>query len=163
MHHSLKLQRAWNKYGIENFWFQFIEKVSPDRCIEREQYWLDVFQSVKHGYNIAHIAGSNKGLKYTLTKSRNPCSDNAKKLLSSYYKGVPKSKEAAKKSGLGHLRPIVQLDLNGVFIAEWPGIRPAVIALKFTSNKISECCQGKKYISSKGFKWMYKSDYYGSS
>lgn len=162
-HHSIKLQRAWNKYGADKFWFTSIEFVAPHLCIEREQYWMNVYKRLgKLEYNIAQFARSNKGLKYCRTKPSQPCSENAKKLLSLRYKGVSKSRTHAMNSGKGHLRAVIQLKLSGEFIAEWAGINIAAKTLNFKSHKISECCRGKKYTSSKGYKWMYKSDYYGN-
>lgn len=40
-HHSIVLQRAWNKYGKDNFIFEILEHCSPDECIKKEQYYLD--------------------------------------------------------------------------------------------------------------------------
>lgn len=53
--------------------------------------------------------------------------------------------------------PIVQLDLNGNFIKEWGSISEA--GRKYNNRTdISECCN-KKQKSSKGFLWLYKSEY----
>lgn len=61
-HHSIVLQRAWNKYGKENFVFEVIEECEAEKCIEREQYYLD---SVSPAYNILKVAGSSLGRKLT--------------------------------------------------------------------------------------------------
>lgn len=54
-HHSIKLQRAVEKHGIENFVFEHIESVpyQKDIIVNREQYWIDTLNSKKVGYNIA--------------------------------------------------------------------------------------------------------------
>ncbi len=52
-HHSLILQRAWNKYGINVFMFEIIEECEPRRCLEREQYYLELLAPK---YNIAQCA-----------------------------------------------------------------------------------------------------------
>ena len=49
---SVILQRAISKYGINNFRFSIIEKCPPDKCSEREIYWIDVY-GIKNLYNIA--------------------------------------------------------------------------------------------------------------
>ena len=72
-HHSIKLQRAWNKYGEASFIFEILEECEPELCIEREQYYLDtlLFASCddsrfnRLGYNICRVAGSSLGIKYT--------------------------------------------------------------------------------------------------
>lgn len=47
------LQHSWNYHGESNFTFAVIEECEPDKCLEREQYYLDTFQPYKGtGYNI---------------------------------------------------------------------------------------------------------------
>ena len=56
------------------------------------------------------------------------------------------------------IRPIVQLDMDGNFIAEYPQAKFASEAIEISPTHISSCCTGKRK-SSGGFKWMYKEDY----
>lgn len=62
-HHSITLQRAWNKYGEQAFTFEVLELVLPPFLIEQEQHWLDTFQPFDPtiGYNIDRVAGSRYG------------------------------------------------------------------------------------------------------
>lgn len=48
------LQRAWKKYGRENFEFVVLEKCSAENRLEREQHWIDRFKATKEqwGYNL---------------------------------------------------------------------------------------------------------------
>lgn len=63
-HHSPHLQRAWGKYGPEQFVFELVEECRPEQCLEREQHYLDtvLFASCpddrfhKLGYNISRSA-----------------------------------------------------------------------------------------------------------
>lgn len=59
-HHCQYLQRAWNKYGHENFEFRIIELCEPKECLVREQYYLDLYWNSGTLYNICSKAGSNK-------------------------------------------------------------------------------------------------------
>ena len=63
-HQNPHLQNAWNKYGEAAFKFWIAEEV-PDKnqLLEREQWWLDMFESV---YNIRKLANNNLGLRYSL-------------------------------------------------------------------------------------------------
>jgi group I intron endonuclease len=61
-HHSPKLQRAYNKYGADNFEVTILEICSPKICIEREQYYLDLVRPV---YNCLLVAGSATGYKHS--------------------------------------------------------------------------------------------------
>lgn len=59
-HHSVYLQRAWNKYGADSFDFSIIEYCSPITLIFREQYWID---ALNPEYNIAKKAGNTIGVR----------------------------------------------------------------------------------------------------
>ena len=54
-HHSTHLQSAWNKYGEENFEFIILEECNKDETLQREQYYLDTYESFnkEKGYNIS--------------------------------------------------------------------------------------------------------------
>jgi group I intron endonuclease len=53
-HSSIKLQRAYNKYGESNFIFEEIERFEYSIEIkDREQYWIEKLNSKVNGYNIA--------------------------------------------------------------------------------------------------------------
>lgn len=64
-HHNIFLQRAWVKYGESAFEFSVLEECAPDKCVEREQYWIDALDSVASGFNHCPIAGSVLGTKAT--------------------------------------------------------------------------------------------------
>lgn len=60
-HHSIRLQKAFNKYGKSNFAFEVLDYVSnPNNLIKYEQLWLN---QLKPEYNICKIAGSCLGTK----------------------------------------------------------------------------------------------------
>lgn len=56
-HHSVKLQNAYNKYGEDNFIFEILEQTSDgltrDELLAREQYYIDLLDSHKSGYNMS--------------------------------------------------------------------------------------------------------------
>lgn len=60
-HHSKHLQNAWNKYGKNNFRFEFIENVNSEKkkLTEREQFYLD---NLKPTYNTCKKAYSCLGI-----------------------------------------------------------------------------------------------------
>lgn len=63
-HHNVHLQRAFEKYGRENFIFEIIEIVEDkSKLIEREQYYID---TLKPEYNIRKDATSNLGIKFSI-------------------------------------------------------------------------------------------------
>lgn len=53
IHHSLKLQRAFNKYGAGVFFFEVLETdISSDKINEMEVFWIRQFNSYLDGYNM---------------------------------------------------------------------------------------------------------------
>lgn len=65
-HHSQFLQNAWNKYGYLEFEACVLEIVEDfDVLIDREQYWIDFFDSYKQGFNARPNASSVAGIKWT--------------------------------------------------------------------------------------------------
>lgn len=89
-HHSIKLQRAWNKYGKDSFNFEIILACSKENLIWYEQLVMDAYQAVKRGFNVCPIAGNCAGVipsaesrsKKSRTMSGRKFSDEHKKNLS---------------------------------------------------------------------------------
>ncbi len=91
-HHSVKLQRAWNKYGSEAFSISEVEFVDDlEKLIEREQYWIERFDAVKFGYNMTPTAGSLRGMRM---------SSETKEMMSKAATGHIKSPEHRKSLSL---------------------------------------------------------------
>lgn len=93
VHHSIILQRAWNKYGENNFKIIVIEKAKKCNLIKLEQLYLDV---LKPKYNVSQVAGSNCGCRWTL-------SEETKRKISKSLKGRKQSAEHIKNLSLSHL------------------------------------------------------------
>ncbi len=66
-HPSKYLQRAYNKYGKDNFIYEVLENCPENNLIEREQYWMDFHKIYlpENGYNISPTAGKTTGYKHT--------------------------------------------------------------------------------------------------
>lgn len=75
IHHSQALQRAYNKYGKENFDFLILEYCETDKLLEREQYYLD---ALKPEYNICKIAGNCLG-KITTDETKQKMRESSKR------------------------------------------------------------------------------------
>jgi len=90
-HRNCLLQRAWDRYGNENFVFEILEEIkNPEEILIREQFFLDLFKSYDRniGYNINIIAGSNIGFKMP---------DSAKEKLRLINLGKKHSEETKRK------------------------------------------------------------------
>lgn len=61
-HHCGHLQKAWDKYGEQNFKLEILVKCPKEYVLKLEQWFID---NLKPEYNICPIAGSAKGRKLT--------------------------------------------------------------------------------------------------
>lgn len=50
-HSNKHLQRAWNKYGKENFVFEILCECNPNEVNEKEIYFIKLYNSFERGYN----------------------------------------------------------------------------------------------------------------
>jgi group I intron endonuclease len=66
-HDNSYLQNAWNEYGADNFKFTIIEEVEPINLIQREQYYIDLYDVCNRniGYNLSPTVGNTLGFKFT--------------------------------------------------------------------------------------------------
>lgn len=89
-HHSILLQRAWDKYGPSAFEWIVLEVGERDTLIQLEQHWLDKLDACnpRAGYNISPTAGSNAGAAFYKSESFRQ-----------------KHREKAKRMGLGLSHP----------------------------------------------------------
>ena len=89
IHHSIKLQRAYNKYGEDNFVIEIIEIIEDKSLLlEAEQKYIDKYNVVQEGYNICPIAGSSLGVKR---------SEETRKKIGDIHRGRTWSEETRQK------------------------------------------------------------------
>lgn len=108
VHHSIHLQRAFNKYGEEHFHFEIVEVCEADKRLEREQCYLNTLDfSGDECYNESPIAtncvlsGERNGMWGRRGKD-NPNygrknSEETKRKMSESAKRVVHTKERAEK------------------------------------------------------------------
>jgi group I intron endonuclease len=101
-HHSVYLQRAWDKYGADNFEFIPVRTGSSDQIRVIEQILLDRFQPYDPviGYNMNHKVDSRYGRKMSVESRRKM--SFAKKGKPSPRKGMKATKETRLKLSLSH-------------------------------------------------------------
>lgn len=183
-HHSLVLQRAFDKYQIENFCVEVLEKV--DNCenlISREQYYLDFYNP---DYNIAKVAGSSLGIKRSEEtkekvrkailgvkhpqwrkelKSRVQLGRTHKKFSEEGRQNCSKAQKRLFEQGFNavrgrkasekHFRPVIQYTRDGQFIKKWECAIKIKEELNLsTSNNILSCCKGKGDFAY-GYRWQF--------
>lgn len=182
VHYNTHLQRAWNKYGKHCFLFEILEKCNVNQLAKREGYWcnlLNVFDR-KFGYNKAvidlqgtHIVSEETKLKLLYVHIGRKASDETRRKQSLAKKGKVAHPNTIttllkfKKSGLqneehekkfreARKRIVLQFDLEGNFIKEYPSIAEADKELPGRNwANIVACCNGRQRTC-KDFKWQYK-------
>jgi group I intron endonuclease len=111
------LQRAYNKYGADNFIFEILEECDKEFLASQENYWCNLLNchNRSFGYNIQPTNPDNlkKHSEETKLKIRTNTkgikkSDKTKQKMSNSMKGKPKSEEHKKnlsKSKTGQKMP----------------------------------------------------------
>lgn len=129
MHHSQALQRAWNKYGKENFDFLILEYCEPDKLIEREQYYID---TLLPEYNICKVAGNCLGVKNSAeTKSKRVAALKKYWDIEGLNRPTSKQNKQKKKDANTLIRQEKELRNQQIIEDIKSGIRQDVIADKY--------------------------------
>lgn len=101
-HHSFHLQRAYNKYGKENFTFEILEECPTEHLFSMEHYWINMLYTYnrKYGYNISIPNGRGGFATDKLTREKQSkartgmkLSETTKDKLRQINKGKTLSKE----------------------------------------------------------------------
>ena len=96
-HHSQKLQRSFDKYNqiFENWEWILFEEITKETAIEREQYYIDKYDSYNNGYNSTKLAGiansgeMRKSHKDAISKSKQKMTESEIiDIFQKYYQGM---------------------------------------------------------------------------
>lgn len=136
-HHSIKLQRAYAKYGESSFYFEIIERgLTQDNAFEREVEWVKGFNSQRNGFNIT--PGGDRvnpvekpcvwnGIQYKSVTSAAIANGFTQKNLSRYFsKGFTKTSDIRGRTA----KPII---FAGIY---YPSLKAAADAYGVTPSAI---------------------------
>lgn len=147
-HHSIILQRAYNKYGECSFYFKIIIIIKEAlMLLPLEQYYLDKF---KPKYNISPTAGSPLGCKHTketCEKKRNYAILNSIKPPDYTWKEKQKSVIMLHYKTKEVLKAFQSISEACRFIGK---------DCTYAST-ISQCCKNKRY-SAFGYRWVFNKE-----
>jgi len=133
-HHSSKLQRAVNKYGIEIFYVEIIysETITLSELHAKEIEYIKKFNSVNKGYN--QILNSKE------------------------YKKFKQSSLAKENFIKSRSIKVISIDLKTKKVIHYSSVAEAALKNKEQSTNISKCCKNKlRYIKNKVF--IYEKNY----
>jgi len=153
-HHSISLQRAWNKYGKKNFSFEIIEECDSSNVDERERYWIKFYNSNNPNYG-GHLWNDERREKYS-KMNEEMWTEEMRKRQSKIMKQVYNLDNA-----LDAVRvKVVKLTLQGEYIDTYNSITEAAQSVGQENNTahICDCCKGNRR-SAYGFIWVYYDDY----
>ena len=168
------LYRAMNKYGIENFDIEQVEKT--DSPVEREQYWIEYYNSFKNGYNATKGGDGSPYIDRKLVietyKQIQNCKKTAEILnihIDSVYK-ILKSNNIERKSSQEISKecsgkPVYMLDKKDLRILRvFASMKEAAKYIQEQTNNntdlrgmashIREVCQGKRKTAY-GYSWKF--------
>ena len=171
--YNTALHRAIRKYGIENFSFDVVEECSQEELCEREIYWIDYYGSFGKGYNLTSggegvpavnikqvyqlwddglsieaIAISMTCQKHTVIRILESYDKYSNK--ESYRRGRENAKQKINK-------PIVQYDLQGIFIKKYKSVTEASTMTNISRSNISAALTGRR-LSAGGYQWTYEGE-----
>jgi len=176
-HHSIKLQRAYNKYGKDSFIFEVIEciQLTEDLGINsklitaREQFYIDSKNSYTLGYNSRPLAETNLGCKrsedvkrkmsISFRGSLNPnfgktMPDNIKKRISDAKMGRKNPHTSEQDRRIGESNPNKRKVINLTTLEVYVSVSKASSETGVDRVSLYRCCQGK-YGSAGDFIWAY--------
>lgn len=154
---------AITKYGEENFTFEVIEECSQDQLNEREQYWIEFYNSFEDGYNLTR--GGNSGFYYDIYS------------IYEKYQELQNIAQTARAIGcsIGTVRnvirfydinlcelqkdkPVQQIDTSTLVVLKtYNSIQDAADAMGVNRDAISMAASGK-HKSSNGYFWKFVDD-----
>ena len=168
-HHNDHLQKAYNKHGITAFSYEILEECLPEKCLEREQHYLDAYKSYdpNHGYNLCQKAGNTLGRNHSLETRKKigqnriyrapynkgkRASSEAVRNMSIAQKNSSKTQNRLTKLNASKRRAVIGINLATGEIIELSHMGADT---RFTKSGINQCCRGK-IQHYKGFRWIYK-------
>ena len=155
------------KYGVEHFFVEQLEECDDSILSEREKYYIDLFDTYRHGYN-ATLGG--EGLRkhdysvivklwfegYTIkaiSKKIGAHPDVIGRILGDC--GVSIHDRLASCAG-SNRKMVAQYDMDGNLINLFPSASEAARQTALSQPNISSCCRKENgHKSCGGFKWEY--------
>lgn len=152
-HNNTHLQRAVNKYGIENFKFEILEECDKRFLFSQEHYWATMLNvhNKNYGYNDKPTHPDNRGTH----------SQEAKNKMTNNRTGIKFSKEAKKNMSklqrARHNKAIIVFNEKSELIGEYDYYLDFIEEFNLPMNSVRKVLD-KKSVGYKNFRILYKKD-----
>lgn len=174
-HNSQLIDKAIEELGKENFSIETIEECDEDNLDDREQYWINYYDSFNNGYNNTLGGRDNNYImtdKINLVLSLWNEGLTINRIVEQTKLNVETVRSYLNKNGINHeiiqeranraiglskSIPIKQYDKNGNFIQEWSSAKVAGQTLNINDRNIRSVCAGKRHTCG-GYIWKYKNE-----
>lgn len=176
-HDNDYLQKAWNKYGCDNFNFYIVELCDIEMLNELEVYYIDFYDTLNRdkGYNLTSGGETNKcyskevcekisqslmghevSLETRIKVSKHHADVSGSKHPMYGRKHTEEAKEKMRQAGIGRpssrkvLTPVLCVELGIVY----DNATEAGKALRIDSCAILKCCRGERKTCG-GYGWSF--------
>lgn len=174
-HHSIRLQRSFNKYGVDSFEFVVIEYCELDKLLQLEVDYINEYNSClpENGYNmVENVSNPMFGRKHTEQAKekmmgripwnkglKNPYSDENLKVRSVKMSNLPRSREWCLKignsvrGGKNGFAKKVEILLDNTWV-RYDSIADVSREYGICSSLIVRVCKGKNKTAG-GYRFRY--------
>lgn len=163
------LYRSMRVHGVEHFHIETIEKVKDELLSEREQYWIQFYDSYSNGYNMTRGGEGNrlysKETIYTLWDnglSISQIADTIKSVRSVVYECLLdydnySVQESIRRRTEGNKKKVCQFDTKGNLLNTFNSEGEACSYIGASHGSIGNCCNNfTRYKTVKGCIWLWE-------
>lgn len=165
------LYDAMRLYGVEHFFVETLETVDNDFLTEREQYWIQYYDSFHNGYNET-IGGEgnriyDKSEFYHLWDNGYSISEIASQIgcvKSTVYEALLDyvnytAEESLRRRAIGNQKRVCQFNLSGELIQTYESVKEAERIVGASGGAIGQCCARKHgFKTVKNYLWLWEKD-----
>lgn len=157
-YHSARWVKSLLNKGLKPI-LEVIEECADDNWQEREKFWIKFYNEKCDLTNT--LEGGEGGATFgrlgkPWTKEQHAANKLARTGLSINQKDLNGNRQKAIRQFCDkNKKPILQYDLDGRFIKEWPSAVDAGKVLEISYSDINRSCK-KETLTSAGFQWRYK-------
>ena len=155
------LYRALNQYGVENFEFQILEETTSDLASEREQYYIQLYDTYKNGYNETLGGDGTPYVQFEVEEILRRYQDGQS--LKQIAADLSHDTSSIRKILIEHNipirriysnKPVAQIDPNTNTVVQIFESASAAEQTIPTGKHINQACKGS-YKTAGGYKWEY--------